>query len=95
MQRLRKIFKFLGRFLEKTRIFFLNFITALVLIFVLIFILGLFSTPDPVDNSGKVLVLDPSAVIVDEEVFGSDFIFSEPVEQLPFREFDKDRKSVV
>ncbi len=89
MQRLRKIFKFLGRFLEKTRIFFLNFITALVLIFVLIFILGLFSTPDPVDNSGKVLVLDPSAVIVDEEVFGSDFIFSEPVEQLPFREFDK------
>ena len=42
--------------------------------------------PAPIDKEGKVVILDPSFLIVDEESFSSEFpIFAENVEQITFR----------
>ena len=90
MDTLKSIFAWLGRFLEKTRIVFLNIGTALVLILLTIGFFSLWSAgPAPIDKEGKVVILDPSFLIVDEESFSSEFpIFAENVEQITFREFD-------
>tara|TARA_B100000989_G_scaffold287618_1_gene257421 strand:+ start:4608 stop:6425 length:1818 start_codon:yes stop_codon:yes gene_type:complete len=90
MDTLKSIFAWLGKFLEKTRIVFLNIGTALVLIFLTIGFFSLWSVgPAPIDKEGKVVILDPSFLVVDEESFSSEFpIFSENVDQITFREFD-------
>ncbi len=90
MDTLKSIFAWLGKFLEKTRIVFLNIGTALVLIFLTIGFISLWSVgPAPIDKEGKVVILDPSFLVVDEESFSSEFpIFSENVDQITFREFD-------
>ena len=90
MDTLKSIFTWLGKFLEKTRIVFLNIGTALVLILLTIGFFSLWSSgPAPIDKEGKVVILDPSFLIVDEESFSSEFpIFAENVEQITFREFD-------
>ena len=84
MDTLKSIFAWLGRFLEKTRIVFLNIGTAFVLILLTIGFFSLWSAgPAPIDKEGKVVILDPSFLIVDEESFSSEFpIFAENVEQI-------------
>ena len=60
MDTLKSIFAWLGRFLEKTRIVFLNIGTALVLILLTIGFFSLWSAgPAPIDKEGKVVILDP------------------------------------
>jgi protease-4 len=56
----------------------LNLGTAFVLIFLTIIIIGAFSAsgPDAKDPSGRVLILDPQGIVVDEEVFSDDFLAS-------------------
>jgi protease-4 len=56
----------------------LNLGTAFVLIFLTIIIIGAFtaSGPDAKDPSGRVLILDPQGIVVDEEVFSDDFLAS-------------------
>ena len=74
---LKPIFSWLGRFLEKARIIMLNVVTAFVLIFFAIIIIGALISLDPEvkDPSGRVLVIDPKGTVVDQEVFNSDFLF--------------------
>ncbi len=78
LNKLQPIFSWLGRFLEKTRIIMLNVVTAFVLIFFPITIIGVLISlePEVKDPSGRVLVIDPKGTVVDQEVFNSGFLSS-------------------
>ena len=77
MNALKSIFSSLGRFLEKARTVMLNLVTAFVLIFLTIAIIGaLTSRPEVKDPSGRVLLINPEGTVVDQEVFRSDFLFN-------------------
>ena len=78
MNALKSIFAWLGRFLEKARTIMLNLGTAFVLIFFTILIIGVFSSSgsEVKDPSGRVLFIDPQGIVVDQEVFNSDFLSS-------------------
>ena len=56
----------------------LNLGTAIVLIFFTVLIIGALTSSGPkaVDPSGRVLFIDPQGIVVDQEVFGSDFLAS-------------------
>ncbi len=78
MNALRSIFAWLGRFLDKARAIMLNLGTAIVLIFFTVLIIGALTSTGPkaLDPSGRVLFIDPQGIVVDQEVFGSDFLAS-------------------
>ncbi len=77
MNALKSFFSSLGRFLEKARTVMLNVVTAFVLIFLTIAIIGaLTSGPEVKDPSGRVLLINPEGTVVDQEVFRSDFLFN-------------------
>ena len=78
MNTLKSIFSWLGRFLEKARTVMLNLGTALILIFFGIIIIGALTSfgPEIKDPSGRVLLIDPQATVVDEEVFKYDFLIN-------------------
>ena len=78
MNALRSIFAWLGRFLDKARTIMLNLGTAIVLIFFTVLIISALTSSGPkaVDPSGRVLFIDPQGIVVDQEVFGSDFLTS-------------------
>ena len=78
MNAFRSIFSWLGRFLDKARTIMLNLGTAIVLIFFTALIIGglTSSGPETKDPTGRVLFIDPQGTIVDQEVFGSDFLSS-------------------
>ena len=78
MNALKSIFSWLGRFLEKARAVMLNLGTAFVLIIITFAIIGGLSSsgPDVTEKDGRVLFIDPTGTVVDQEVFNSDFIFS-------------------
>ena len=77
MNSLKSFFSWLGRFLEKARTVMLNLVTAFVLVFFIIMIIGaLTSGPEVKDPSGRVLLIDPEGSVVDQEVFNSDFLSS-------------------
>jgi protease-4 len=76
MSALKSIFAWLGRFLEKARTVMLNLGTAFILIFFTVLIIGGLTSggPETKDPSGRVLILDPQGTIVDQEVFGDNFL---------------------
>jgi protease-4 len=78
MNALKSIFSWLGRFLEKTRAVMLNLGTAFVLIVITVAIIGGISSagPDVTDSAGRILILDPQGVIVDQEVSSTGFDLS-------------------
>ena len=78
MNALRSILAGLGRFLDKARTIMLNLGTAIVLIFFTALIIGALTSsgPETKDPSGRVLFIDPQGTVVDQEVFGSDFLSS-------------------
>ncbi len=78
MNALRSIFAWLGRFLDKARTIMLNLGTAIVLIFFTALIIGALTSsgPETKDPSGRILFIDPQGTVVDQEVFGSDFLSS-------------------
>ena len=77
MNALKSIFSSLGRFLEKARTVMLNVVTAFVLIFLTIAIIGALTSGTEVkDPSGRVLLINPEGTVVDQEVFRSDFLFN-------------------
>jgi protease-4 len=78
MNALKSIFSWLGRFLEKARTVMLNLGTAFVLIIITFAIIGGLSSsgPDVTEKDGRVLFIDPTGTVVDQEVFNSDFLFN-------------------
>ena len=88
MNVLRSIFSWLGRFLEKARMIMLNLGTAFVLIFFTILIIGALTSsgPEIKDSTGRVLFLDPQGIIVEQEVFNSDFLFGSSEDQIQTRD---------
>ena len=78
MNTLKSIFSWLGRFLEKARSLMLNLGTAFILILITFVIFGgIFSSgPDVTEKDGRVLYIDPVGVVVDQEVYNSDFLFN-------------------
>jgi protease IV len=78
MNALKSIFSWLGKFLEKARTVMLNLGTALVLIVITFVVIGAFSSSgaDVPEKDGRVLFLDPIGVVVDQEVYNSDFLFN-------------------
>ena len=78
MNALKSIFSWLGRFLEKARAVMLNLGTAFVLIIITFAIVGGLSSsgPDVIEKDGRVLFIDPTGTVVDQEVFNSDFPFN-------------------
>ena len=75
MNGLKSIFAWLDIFLRKARTLILNIGTALFLIFfVVVFLSGLTSFESVIDPSGRVLVLNPQGTVVDQEVFGANFL---------------------
>ena len=87
----KSIFSWLGRFLEKARMILLNLGTAIVLIFITVAIVGIFSSSEEkIDPIGKVLIFNPQGIVVDQEAFNLDSgfpgIFSENQEQIQIRD---------
>ena len=75
MNVLKSIFAWLDLFLRKARALILNIGTAFFLIFfVVVFLSGLTSFDSEIDPSGRVLVLNPQGTVVDQEVFGANFL---------------------
>lgn len=75
MRILKRIAAWLDSFLGKARAFILNIGTALFLIFfVVLFLSSLTSFAPETDPSGRVLVLNPQGTVVDQEVFGGNFL---------------------
>jgi protease-4 len=78
MNALKSIFSWLGRFLERARTVMLNLGTAFVLIVITVAIIGVISSagPDATETEGRVLFLNPEGIVVDQEVYSSDFPFN-------------------
>ena len=78
MNKLKSIFSWISRFLEKTRTVMLNIGTALILIFFAIIIMRAITSfgPEVKDPSGRVLLIDPKGTVVDQEVFNYDFFIN-------------------
>jgi len=78
MNALKSIFSWLGRFLEKARTVMLNLGTAFVLIVITVAIIGGISSsgPNVTETEGRVLFLNPEGIVVDQEVYSSDFPFN-------------------
>ena len=75
MNKFKSIFVWLDSFLGKARALILNIATALFLIFfVALFLSSLTSFAPETDPSGRVLVLNPQGTVVDQEVFGGNFL---------------------
>ena len=75
MNKFKSIFGWLNSFLGKARALILNIATALFLIFfVVLFLSSLTSFAPETDPSGRVLVLNPQGTVVDQEVFGGNFL---------------------
>ena len=74
----KSIFSKVGRFLEKTRTFLLNFGTGLTLIFFVILIVRVLTSSgsDIKDPSGRVILINPKGSVVDQEVFNYDFLIN-------------------
>ena len=94
MSKVKSIFSWLGRFLEKARTIMLNLATAFFLIFFAIIIIGgLTSGPEVKDPSGGVLLINPEGIVVDQEVFNSNFPFEittgSPMDQIQTRDLIK------
>ena len=94
MSKVKSIFSWLGRFLEKARMIMLNLATAFFLIFFAIIIIGgLTSGPEVKDQSGGVLLINPEGIVVDQEVFNSNFPFEittgSPMDQIQTRDLIK------
>ena len=90
MSKVKSIFSWLGRFLEKARMIMLNLATAFFLIFFAIIIIGgLTSGPEVKDPSGGVLLINPEGIVVDQEVFNPNFPFEittgSPMDQIQTR----------
>ena len=91
MNALKSVFNFLGRFLTSTRIVLTNLITFIFLALVFIGLISVFIPNDrSIDKEGKVVILNPEGVLVDQEVKYSDFQFSfGQVEQIQTRDLIK------
>ena len=77
MNALKSVFNFLGRFLTSTRIVVTNLITFIFLALVFIGLISVFIPNNrSIDKEGKVVILNPEGVLVDQEVQYSDFQFS-------------------
>ena len=71
MNSLKSFFSWLSRFLEKARTVMLNLVTAFVLVFFIIMIIGaLTSGPEVKDPSGRVLLIDPEGSVVESHDAG-------------------------
>lgn len=73
---MKAFFGKIGRFLSGLRVWTINLLTLAFLVY-LVVIIGLFMSkmPGSVDPEGKVLILAPEAVILDQETFTSDINF--------------------
>ena len=91
MNALKSVFNFLGKFLTSTRIVVTNLITFIFLALVFIGLISVFIPNDrSIDKEGKVVILNPEGVLVDQEVQYSDFQFSfGQVEQIQTRDLIK------
>ena len=71
----KSILTWLHIFLGKARAVILNIGTALFLVFFIVLILRSLTSLEPeIDPSGRVLVLNPQGAVVDQEVFGGNFL---------------------
>ena len=93
MDVIKLIFSWLVLFLQNARAVMLNLGTAFVLIGITVAIIGGISssTKDVTDPAGRVLILDPQGVIIDQEVsstgIGLDFSGGGGSEQIQTRDF--------
>ncbi len=74
---MKNFFARLGKFLTGLRVWTVNIITLLILVYVVggaIYLVR--QLPEAVDPSGKVLILNPVGVIQDQEVISTEFAFS-------------------
>jgi protease-4 len=77
MRVLKLIFSWLNSFLGKARTLILNLGTAFFLIFFIALIVsGLTSIERKIDPSGRVLVLNPQGIVVDQEISAGNFLAS-------------------
>ena len=77
---MKKLFAKISQILATLRKWTVNLLTILVLLYVVVGIGALVSQmPEPVDPTGKVLILDPSGIIVDQGIsrrFQFSFLFA-------------------
>ena len=73
---MKKLFSKLGSILTAIRVGFLNVITFLLVMYVVFAIVAMVSErPSQISPSDRVLIIAPEGVIVDQEVFPTDFSF--------------------
>ncbi len=77
MNSIKSVFLWLARFLTKARRVMLDLFTAFVLILLASIVIGAFTSGPELQNpSGRVLLIDPEGIVVDQEVFHSDFLLN-------------------
>ena len=68
MERIKKILSFVDKLLGKFRKIFVNTITVLFLMLIMIGVVGSLFESDEVETEDKILYLEPSGVIVDKAI---------------------------
>ncbi|MEP5766079.1 MAG: signal peptide peptidase SppA [Halieaceae bacterium] len=73
---MKSLFQKLGALLATLRVWTINLVTLLILLYVVVAVISVIGRmPAAVDPEGKVLILNPDGLILDQEVFPSDFSF--------------------
>ena len=73
---MKRFFGWLGTFLTGVRVWTINILTLVVLVYVVGSVVYLIrQMPQQVDPAGKVLILNPEAVVQDVEVYPDEFVF--------------------
>jgi protease-4 len=72
----------LGSVLTSIRVWTINLLTLAVLAYILVLVVAVVrNMPEKVDPQGRVLILNPSGVVVDQEVFSAELAFTSLVDQ--------------
>jgi protease-4 len=88
---MKNFFKKVGKFLDVTRKVTVNIFTAIFVIYFIVIIAMLFSGDEEVVTAGKVVILNPDGIFVEEERVDYSFesIFEETTSQYAYRDFER------
>ncbi len=73
---MKALFAAIGRFLTALRVWTINLLTLGLLVYVVVVVVTISrQVPQPIDPEGKVLILAPEGLVVDQEIYPQDFNF--------------------
>ena len=73
---MRDFFAKLGSALTTFRVWAVNILTLIVVIYLVVVVAAVLNrAPDPVDPEGRVLIINPAGIVLEQEAFPSEFNF--------------------